>query len=167
MLTTVDSWQYSRYTRFFLDFLTYLFEVDNVDVVEGDLRTLDKDLAMFPSAMDDYDLLYIDADHTLESVQRDFRFQARVRSGGYILFDDYGNSPVTEFVDFHMPQLAGFELVEKNNLSARKVWDRLVEWRDMAWHYFRRSMMLVIQVSSGLWVRRSGIGAFSSSIFVK
>ena len=113
MLTTVDSWQHSRYTRFFLDFLTYLFEVDNVDVVEGDLRTLDKDLAMFPSAMDDYDLLYIDADHTLESVQRDFRFQARVRSGGYILFDDYGNSPVTEFVDFHIPQLAGFELVEK------------------------------------------------------
>ena len=111
--TTVDSWQHSRYTRFFLDFLLHLFEIQNVTVVEGDLRMLDRKLEAFPVERREFDLLSIDADHSFESVAKDLRFQKLVRVGGYILFDDYGNSPVTDFVDEVMPGLEAFELIEK------------------------------------------------------
>ena len=50
-----------------------------------------------------YDVLIIDGDHTYAGVKSDFAHYAHmVRSGGYILFDDYGASQwpdVTEYVD--------------------------------------------------------------------
>ena len=68
-----------------------------------------KSEALFKVWSAEIDLLFIDGDHSLEGVEKDFRFSRFLVPGGKIAFHDYTNCPdVKKFVDRHVKESQGF-----------------------------------------------------------
>lgn len=77
-----------------------------------ELSTLEK----LKSRISEIDILFIDGDHTTEGVKKDFEmYHQMVKSGGYIVFDDYHDnihSPdVKPMVDKIVSNLQGYEII--------------------------------------------------------
>lgn len=62
------------------------------------------------------DILFIDGDHSPDAIKSDFfLYEDLVRSGGYVIFDDYGdhiyNSHVKNIIDDLFVMLVGYEII--------------------------------------------------------
>ena len=72
-------------------------------------------LAQYPD--DHFDWIYIDAGHEYESVKRDTEIaRKKVKKGGFIVFNDFTNWSLLEFMPYGIPRNV-FELASEGNFT--------------------------------------------------
>lgn len=69
------------------------------------------------SGLKGIDLLFIDGDHTVDGVRNDYeRYSKYVKTGGWIVFDDYHHPEVKRVIDSY--KFKNFQLFKANNTTA-------------------------------------------------
>jgi len=104
----------------------FIHNMQRMNIPESDYTIIQKlsteDEAIEQASKRRYNLLIIDGDHSDVGVRHDFcNYRHLVKSGGYIIFDDYGNPNwpgLTDFVDKEVAEMPGLEFVGTDVYSA-------------------------------------------------